>query len=180
MIGLEVIGNERLSPSFARLTLGGADLAHLEDSGFDQCVRLFFPRPGQPGLRLPTLDNDAWLAQVLLQPKARRPFVRNYTVRAFRPDQQEIDIEFALHDGGPAAEWAAAARPGDPAGIFDEGISYLPPATATWQLLVGEESALPAVLAILERSAETLTGEVFLEVPLSGDIVLSVSSAGIG
>lgn len=170
MIRLEVLANARLSPSFVRLTLGGADLAHLEDSGFDQCVRLFFPRPGQDGLWMPTLGNDAWMAQTLMQPKARRPRVRNYTVRAFRPAEQEIDIEFALHDGGPAAEWAAACRPGDPAGIFDEGISYLPPAGAGPQLLVGEESALPAVLAILERSPATLTGEVFLEVPLGEDV----------
>ena len=163
MIGLEVIGNERLSPSFARLTLGGADLAHLEDSGFDQCVRLFFPRPGQPGLRLPTLDNDAWLAQVLLQPKARRPFVRNYTVRAFRPDELELDIDFVCHGtAGVAGPWAESVEPGTEVAFIDQGCGWAP-VPADWSLLVADESGLPAVLGILRDLPRDAVGHAIVE-----------------
>ncbi len=36
------------------------------------------------------------------------------------------------------------------------GVTYLPPAHAEWQLLAGDESALPAILAILEHAPATL------------------------
>ncbi len=98
--------------------------------GYDQVVRLFFPRPGQPGLRMPTLSNEAWMAELLLLPKSRRPRVRNFTVRRARPEPDEVDIEFALHAGSPSSSWARGARPGDPAGIYDMGVTYLPPSHA--------------------------------------------------
>ncbi|MEV6642519.1 siderophore-interacting protein [Amycolatopsis sp. NPDC051371] len=169
MITLEVLANTAPSPAFRTVTLGGSSLGDLEVAGADQAVRLFFPRAGQNGLRMPTLDNEGWMAEVLMLPKSRRPWVRNYTIRRARPG--EIDIEFALHDGdAPAAEWARRARPGDPAGIFDLGVSYMPPPGVSWQLLAGDESAVPAILAILEHAPADLRAEVFLEVPSAADV----------
>lgn len=169
MLTLEVRANTAPSPSFRTITLGGPDLADLEPAGYDQAVRLFFPRAGQDGLRMPTLDNEGWMAQLLMLPKSRRPWVRNYTIRRARPG--EIDIEFALHDGdAPAAEWARRARPGDPAGVFDMGVGYLPPPGVSWQLLAADESAVPAALAILDHAPADLVAEVFLEVPSAADV----------
>lgn len=170
MITLSVRRTEQTTPAFRTVTLGGPDLAHLTATGFDHTVRLFFPREGQPALRMPTLNNEAWMAQTLLLPKSVRPWVRNYTIRRTRPDLRELDIEFALHGDGPAATWASHARPGDQAGIWDMGITYLPPSTAEWHLLVGEETALPAILSILEHAPSSLAAEVFLEVPSAADI----------
>ena len=176
MLRLEVAANVRLSPSFARVTLTGEALSDFRATGFDHTVRLFFPRAGQAGLWLPSLNNDAWMAETLLQPVSRRPWVRSYTVRDHRPGARELDIEFALHgDHGPASAWAARARPGDPAGIFEEGYSYLPPGGAGRQLLVADESAVPAALAILEAAPPTLIGDAFLEVPLRADVRADVS-----
>ncbi|MBE1492951.1 NADPH-dependent ferric siderophore reductase [Amycolatopsis lexingtonensis] len=169
MLTLEVRANTAPSPSFRTITLGGPDLADLEPAGHDQAVRLFFPRAGQDRLRMPTPDNEGWMAEVLMLPKSRRPWVRNYTIRRARPG--EIDIEFALHDGdAPAASWARRARPGDPAGVFDLGVSYLPPPGVPWQLLAGDESAVPAILAILDHAPAGLVAEVFLEVPSAADV----------
>ncbi|MCO1581330.1 siderophore-interacting protein [Crossiella sp. SN42] len=170
MITLEVLGRTTLSPHFVSVTLGGPELAHLESSGFDQGVRLFFPREGQSGLRMPTLSSEAWLAEFMLLPKTRRPWVRNLTIRRFRPERSEIDIEFAVHGDSPMSRWVRRVQPGDPAGIFDIGRTYLPAAHARWQLLVADESALPATLSILEQAPETLTAQVFLEVPEAADI----------
>ncbi|GGF11334.1 siderophore-interacting protein [Williamsia phyllosphaerae] len=177
MTALTVIDNVEISPSFRRVTVGGEGLVDLDHMGFDQSVRLFFPRDGQRELRMPTVSNDAWLGQFLLQSKSRRPWVRNYTIRQFRPDDLEIDIDFVRHgDAGPASGWAEHARPGDPVGIFDEGITYLPPSDAQWHLLAGEESAVPAVLSILECVPDDLRVEVFLEVPTASDIPEKVSA----
>ncbi|ALG11837.1 siderophore-interacting protein [Kibdelosporangium phytohabitans] len=171
MIRATVARTSRISRNFVTVTLTGEELAEFEHQGFDQCVRLFFRRDGQDILNMPTFSNNAWLAQFLLTRVTNRPWVRNYTVRAFRTDPLEMDIEFALHgDTGPASVFATSAQPGDPVGIFDEGIGYLPAADAARQLIVADESAVPAALAILEGAPETLQADVYLEVPDADDI----------
>ncbi|GAA3579573.1 siderophore-interacting protein [Amycolatopsis ultiminotia] len=165
-----VVRSERTSAHFVTLTLGGDELADFVPLGFDQCCRLFFPREGQAELRLPTASNTRWFAQYLLMSTQSRPWVRNYTVRAFRPAAAELDIEFAVHDdGGPATRFALRAGPGDEVGILDEGITFLPPENGT-QLLVADESAVPAALAVLESSPAELRATVLLEVGAPEDV----------
>ncbi len=170
MITLEVRRRESLTPGFASVTLGGPALQDLIVAGGDQAVRLFFPREGQTALRMPTASSEAWMAQVLLMPKSVRPQVRSLTIRRARPDDDEIDIEFALHGDSPMSSWVRRVRPGDQAGIFDMGTTYRPPEHAQSQLLVGDETALPAVLAILDQAPPSLTAEVYLEVPTAADV----------
>jgi NADPH-dependent ferric siderophore reductase len=170
MITLEVRRREFLSPSFASVTLGGAGVRDLIPAGGDQAVRLFFPRAGQTGLRMPTLSNEAWMAQVLLMPKSARPWVRNLTVRRVRPADDEVDIEFAVHGDSPMSDWVRRAEPGSPAGIFDIGTMYRRPAHAEAQLLIGDETALPAILSILDGTPPSLPTTVFLEVPSRADV----------
>jgi NADPH-dependent ferric siderophore reductase len=170
MITLEVRRRESPTPSFASLTLGGPELQDLVVAGADQTVRLFFPREGQAALRMPTASSEAWMAQVLLMPKSVRPHVRNMTIRSARPAEDEIDIEFVLHGDSPMSSWVRRVRPGDRAGIFDMGTTYRPPVHARSQLLVGDETALPAVLAILDQAPPSLAAEVYLEVPTAADV----------
>lgn len=170
MITLEVRRREVLSPGFVGLTLGGPAVRDLVVAGNDQTVRLFFPRAGQAALRMPTLSNEAWMAQLLLMPKSVRPWVRNLTIRRVRPAAAEVDIEFAVHGDSPMSTWARQAREGAPAGIFDMGTTYRPPAGVAAQVLVGDETALPAILSILDGTPAALTTEVFLEVPAAADI----------
>ncbi|MFK0248767.1 siderophore-interacting protein [Amycolatopsis azurea] len=170
MITLEVRERVLLSPNFASVTLGGPALKDLVATGADQTVRLFFPREGQRRLRMPTFSNETWMAELMMLPKSVRPWVRNLTLRRARPADDEIDIEFALHENSPMCDWARGARPGDPAGIFDMGTSYRSPDDVGAQLVVADESALPAALAILDDAPESLVAEVFLEVPTAADI----------
>ncbi|MZD07177.1 SIP domain-containing protein [Streptomyces sp. SID5785] len=170
MITLEVRSCQPLSPGFATVTLGGPGIRHLVPGGPDQAVRLFFTGEGQQELRMPTVSNEAWMAQVLLMPRATRPRVRNLTVRRLRPVEQELDIEFALHGDTPMTSWVRRVRPGDPAGIFDLGSMYRPPDHARGRLLVGDESALPAILSILDSDPNPPPTEVFVEVASAHDI----------
>ncbi|MFJ6730496.1 siderophore-interacting protein [Streptomyces sp. NPDC091281] len=170
MITLEVRRRELVSPGFACVTLGGPGVRDLTAVGGDQAVRLFFPREGQSGLRMPTASSEAWMVQVMLMSRASRPWVRNMTVRRARPAAREIDIEFALHDGSPMTAWVRGVRPGDEAGIFDLGCRYRLPAHARGRLLVGDESALPAVLSILEHDRQPPPTEVHLEVATRADV----------
>ena len=85
-------------------------------------------------------------------PREQWPALRTYTVRAFDPAAGELTIDFVHHgDAGLAGPWAAAARPGDPLLLLGPGGAYAPDADADWHLLVGDESALPAIGAALER-----------------------------
>ncbi|MGW6007607.1 siderophore-interacting protein [Streptomyces sp. NPDC055210] len=179
-ITLEVRRRELLTPGFACVTLGGPGVRDFAPGGGDQAVRLFFPREGQSGLRMPSASNEAaWMVQVMLMPRTARPWVRNLTVRRLRPAEQEIDIEFALHGDSPMSAWVRGVRPGDQAGIFDLGTRYRPPAHARGRLLVGDDSALPAVLSILESDPDPLPTEVFVEVATAADVRPVLARAGV-
>lgn len=180
----EVVNSKRITPSMMRVTLGGAELAQFTPAGYDQWFRLFLPRPGQDMLHLPTRTSGLWYAEYLTTPKARRPWVRNYTVRAARPDLNEIDIDFVLHaeepsgapaDGtahhgsGPGAGFALTADRGMRVGILDQGVTYHPRHPHDWTLLVTDESGLPAVAGICEALPEHVRGLAVLEVPTAED-----------
>jgi NADPH-dependent ferric siderophore reductase len=145
---LQVRHTERLTPHMIRVVAGGDDLAAFPDTAYtDRYVKIIFPRPDvaypQP------FDMDAVRAAL---PREQWPAVRTYTVRAFDPAAGELTIDFVHHgDTGLAGPWAAGARPGDPLFLLGPGGAYAPDAGADWHLLVGDESALPAIGAALER-----------------------------
>lgn len=166
-----VVRTERVTKHFINVTLGGEELAGFEFLGRDQFVRLFLTRPGQDRLTLPTATDRRWVSQLYDMPKERQPYVRNYSVRRFDAPAREMDIEFVDHgEGGPASAWARAARPGDEIGLLTDGVYYLPSPGAGFQLLVGDESALPAIVSVLEQAPETLVARVYLEVPSADDV----------
>jgi NADPH-dependent ferric siderophore reductase len=145
---LQVRRTERLTPHMIRVVAGGDDLATFPDTGYsDRYVKILFPRPG---VAYPEpFDMDAVRADL---PREQWPAVRTYTVRAFDPAARELAIDFVHHgDAGLAGPWAAAARPGDPLLLLGPGGAYAPDVDAAWHLLVGDESALPAIGAALER-----------------------------
>ena len=168
-----VTRTERVSPHFVRLTLGG--LEGLEARGDDHWCRLFFPRQGQDVLKLPTSTTGlGWYLQYLATPKTRRPWVRAYTLRDSRPDVGEVDIDFVIHGGhdgstGPAARFALDARPGDRLGFLDQGLGFTPDHPHDWTLLIGDETALPAIAGICRSLPGTARGIAIIEIPTAGD-----------
>jgi NADPH-dependent ferric siderophore reductase len=171
---LEVAGGERVSPNVVRVTLGGEGLGRFTPLGFDQWFRLFLPRPGQDTLKLPTATSGLWYAQYLATAKQKRPYVRNYTVRAYRAEQRELDVDFVIHreaDGscGPAASFALNAKPGDQVGLLDQGIGYNPRHEHDWTLLIADETGLPAVAGICESLPGDAKGLAIVELPSAED-----------
>ncbi|WP_072690652.1 siderophore-interacting protein [Rhodococcus marinonascens] len=172
-----VVAGKKISPNFVRVTIAGDELSSVSPMGFDQWFRMFVPQQGQRTLRLPTSASGFWYAQYKLMAKDLRPVVRNYTIRDFRAagagmfgDTTEIDIDFASHgDLGPASAWARTATAGDEVAILDEGLIYNPTPGAEWQLLVGDESALPAMAGIMNSARRDLRAEVFIEIPDADD-----------
>jgi NADPH-dependent ferric siderophore reductase len=144
---LSVRRTERLTPRMIRVVAGG-DLDGFPDTPHtDRYVKVVFPRPG---VAYPEpFDMDAIRAQL---PRERWPILRTYTVRALDRAAGELTIDFVHHgDAGIAGPWAAGARPGDPLRLLGPGGAYAPDPTADWHLMVGDESALPAISAACER-----------------------------
>jgi NADPH-dependent ferric siderophore reductase len=74
---------------------------------------------------------------------------RRYTIRAHRPDTGEADLDVVLHGAGPGARWGAEAARGERVQFQGpRGKLELRPASS--HLLVGDESALPAIASIAE------------------------------
>lgn len=170
VVTLSVVGSKRVSPHVVRVTLGGDDMELFTPMGFDQWFRLFLTRDDQDSLRLPTRTSGMWYVQYLATPKARRPWVRNYTVRAARPDLREIDVDFVVHgDAGPASSFALSAQPGDRVGLLDQGVGYNPRVPHDWTLLVADETGLPAVAGICESLPDDARGLAIVEIPEAAD-----------
>ena len=158
---LEVRRTERLTPNMIRVVAGGDDLAVFPDTPHtDRYVKLVFPRQG---VAYPDpFDMDTVRTSL---PREQWPVVRTYTVRAFDPTAGELAIDFVLHgDSGVAGPWAASARPGDVLRLLGPGGAYAPDPSADWHLMVGDESALPAIGAACERVPAGVPVIVVLEV----------------
>ncbi|GAA1326757.1 siderophore-interacting protein [Leucobacter albus] len=189
----QVLRIEQLSPHFTRITFGGAELEHFGTDGLDQRIKLLLPRADGtfPELGLfgdPRPEMLAWYRTWRELPDDERNPIRTYTIRAVRPELSEIDIDFVLHGTeGPASAWATAAKPGDeliivgpdsratePAG----GIEWNP-GNARRVLLAGDETAAPAICAILESLPRDFTGEAFIEVPDAADALTVAHPNGV-
>ncbi len=83
---------------------------------------------------------------------------RDFTPRRYDPAQDTLEIDFAIHDAGPATRWAVKAKPGDTLALGGPRGSFIIPTTYDWHLLVGDETALPAISRRLaELPARTRT-----------------------
>ena len=156
-----VVRTEQLTPHMIRVVLGGAELAGLNVGAYtDHYVKLLFLR-ADVDYPVP-FDLEAVRRDL---PSEQWPRLRAYTVRAWDPAMLELTIDFVYHgDEGLAGPWAAQARPGDPVMFLGPGGAYAPSQDADWHLLVGDESALPAIAAALERLPVGASARVFLEV----------------
>jgi NADPH-dependent ferric siderophore reductase len=91
--------------------------------------------------------------ELLLRDGTGRRVKRRYTIRHARPDTGELDLDVLLHGDGPGARWGATAEPGA-AVEFQGPRGKLELRSAGTHLLVGDESALPAIAALSEALAE--------------------------
>jgi len=156
-----------VTPGLVSVTLAGDELASFPEHCPAAHVKLFLPRAGQPRPALPTLgpDGPVWPAN------AEKPIVRTYSVRSFRPQAREIDIEFAVHGvDGPATAFAKGAQPGDYVGLSYPGgpDPMIPPARC--YVLAGDMSALPAIASILEHLPRDAHGAALIRVDDAADV----------
>lgn len=147
---LHVAGIEALTPSMRRMTLAGlapeAPFPFTPMAASDH-VKLVFPEAETGQIHLPTVVDDR-----LAMPEGRpRPIFRDYTVRAHDGGAGTLDIDFVLHQHGPAGLWAIGAQLGDTLGVLGPRGSHIYPSDFDQYLIAGDETAVPAMARWLEE-----------------------------
>ncbi|NUT87891.1 siderophore-interacting protein [Pseudomonas corrugata] len=155
---LQVLRVVDLTPRMRRITVGGPELAGFVSLGTDDHVKLFFPQNAEERAALETFDPSAGKAQGAL------PEMRDYTPRRYDLDTLELDLDFVLHGDGPASTWAAQAEPGQYLHIGGPRGSMIVPDIFDSYLLIGDETALPAIARRLEGLAPNRRALVVVEV----------------
>ena len=164
---LSVHAVRALSPHIVSVTFTGDDLHDFVSASFDDHVKLMLPPgPGQ-ALVLPVPQPNG--EKPSLPPGAVAPVMRDYTPRRVDLAAGELDIEFALHGDGPAAQWAAQAAPGQQVGIGGPRGSFVVPPDYDWHLLIGDETALPAIARRLEELPPAVPAIVIVQVGDAAD-----------
>lgn len=106
---------------------------------------------------------------------AAHPHLGARVVREVRPDVGEVDIDFVVHGDdnggalGPAVQFALDAQPGDRVGFLDQGVGFIPDHPHDWTLLVGDETALPAIAGICRSLPASAQGVAIIEAPGTDD-----------
>jgi NADPH-dependent ferric siderophore reductase len=156
---LKVQAVKHLTPLMLRVTLAGDQLEGFASPGYADHIKIFFPPagsdpivpvPGPGGLTFPE-DKP-------------RPEMRDYTPRAFHAATNTLDVDFVLHGDGPASSWAAQAAVGQKIVIGGPRGSMIIPDAFDWYLLVGDETALPAIGRRLEELPATARAVAVIEV----------------
>ncbi|MCQ4122216.1 siderophore-interacting protein [Rhodococcus tibetensis] len=156
---LQVADIHPVTPRMTCVRFAGTEVLDYAAGSCVPNIKLCFPHPVH-GLLLP--DSDADGRYRWPDPEGRQ-LVRTYTVRRLSRENAELDVHFVDHgDEGVAARWLRGAAPGDRLGVLGGGGKSIRP--ARWYLLAGDESALPAMSAILEDLPVDASGRVLIEV----------------
>lgn len=142
----EVVATERLTPQLVRVVLGGPGLdGYAPIDATDAYVNASFLPENVP-YGVPFTEAD-----VAGLPPEQQPFPRRMTVRAWDGERRELTLDIATHgDVGYAGRWAQRTGPGERLQLRGPGGGYVPHPDADTYLLVGDESALPAIAASAE------------------------------
>lgn len=113
-----------VAPSFVRVTLSGAELEGFVSPGPGDHIKMFFG------------EEDG------------RRINRDYTPLHFRETEQGffLDVDMVTHEHpGPASDWAKEVRVGDEILIAGPRGSKYPPEGIDQAVLIGDETAFPAI-----------------------------------
>ena len=144
---LEVTAVTDITPRMRRVTLRG-DLTGFASPGHADHIKAFFFPEGVEPHTAPIGERGAEFAP------GQRPEMRDYTPRYFDVAKGTLELDFVLHGDGPASSWADKVKVGDKLVIGGPRGSLVVPTAFDWYLLVGDETALPAIGRRIEELPE--------------------------
>ncbi|GAA0548216.1 siderophore-interacting protein [Actinomadura livida] len=154
---VRVVRREQITRSILRLTVGGPELDGFHTYQADDHVKIVFP-DADGARRLPVVNADLELDWPRPLPPARK-----YTIRRFDAEARELDLDFVLHPGGLASDWAAAARPGDEVAVAGPPGAKAFPHNYDHYLFAVDATALPAAARWLEESPQDVSARLVIE-----------------
>ena len=102
---------------------------------------------------------------VLQLSESGEPARRHYTIRRFDRATKTIDVDFVLHGHRtPGVAWALDAKPGDLLDIRGPRGRIAIDSAANWYLFLGDETALPAIAALIESLPAKARAFAFIEI----------------
>lgn len=131
---------QTLTPSMIRITLSSPELQDFVSLAPDDHVKIFVP------------DAKGETA------------MRDYTPRYFSQERGELVLDFAIHEAGPATQWAIHAKPGDQLEIAGPRGSRLIIGDVPHWVLIGDETALPAIGRRIEEAGQEESITAFITV----------------
>jgi NADPH-dependent ferric siderophore reductase len=162
---ITVVSSQRISPHMQRIRFRSDNLARYASGGIH--IRLLIP-PSEREAVWPSIGPDG----LVVWPDGEDALtVRIYTIRSIDLEAGTLDVDFVLHPGldTPAASFAQAASPGQVLGMLGPGGGSVPDCSNL--LLLGDDTAIPAISRIIENLPATTTANVFLEVDTEADIL---------
>ncbi|HEY9279191.1 MAG TPA: siderophore-interacting protein [Eoetvoesiella sp.] len=148
----------QITPRLVNVTFSGDDLTGFTSSSFDDHIKVFIPRNGV------TVVPEAGPNGLVFPDDVERPLARDYTPRRYDSANNVLDIEFVLHNEGPATDWVRQARVGDQLVIAGPRGSFVIPAGFDWHIMIGDETALPAIARRLEELPSGVNVHVIVQV----------------
>ncbi len=154
----EVVSANRITPKMVRIVLTTPEFGGFRSLAYDDHVKLFFA-PDEGELVMP-IDgpNGPEMPEGIPRPEGR-----DYTPRFFDADRNELTIDFVIHGDGIATKWAENARPGSTVGVGGPRGSFVVKGGADFWLLVGDETALPAIGRRIEELPDNAKIIAFIE-----------------
>jgi len=142
-----------------RVTLCGPELVGLDPGDPGASVRLLLPR-NDTSFEMPT-----WNGNEFLHTDGARARIRTLTPLDVRvvDGVGELDVDVVLHDDSPLTRWARTAAPGDDAAVSGTGNGYTVDSSVVAYLLLGDESAVPAIATLLPALPAGAAIRVLLE-----------------
>ncbi|WP_252342205.1 siderophore-interacting protein [Rhodococcus sp. 14-2483-1-2] len=167
---LQVLRVVDVTPGLRRVTLTGDQLGsftgddgvefpEFASRGFDDSVRLIFPYPGESEPVLPVYKDGKYK-----WPTSPPALWRVYTVRRYDRQARELDLDFVKHGVGVGTTWANRANPGDRLHVGGPSASQSRPEGYDWFLIVGDDTAIPAIDRLLEELPGGVHSSVYIEV----------------
>jgi NADPH-dependent ferric siderophore reductase len=155
---------ERLAPKMLRVTLGGDQLEGFNSLGFDDHVKLIF---------------DASTGEKDGTPLSTKPPMRDFTPRRFDGVARQLVIDFAIHEAGVATAWAISAEPGQSLSVGGPRGSFIIPRDVGCHILIGDETALPAIGRRLEELPAGTHAIVVAEIDTEAEQLAFSSNANV-
>jgi NADPH-dependent ferric siderophore reductase len=161
---IEVLSTKRITPHMQRIVFGGEELNDFVSAAPDDHVKLIFPNANGE-LVFPILGPNG----PEFPPGAIPSPMRDYTPREYDTVRKELIVDFVIHGDGPASTWAESAKPGQRIGVGGPRGSFITAEDFDRYVLVGDETALPAIGRRLDEMHAGGRLHVLVEIPEAAD-----------